>query len=249
MKEDVRMNKFRNCFILFISLLLLLLHANASARALYFCTNDLELSKNDQRIPNYKISGYIEPLLNLNDSSNSILRHCFILLGREDDTGKVHINQSIGFGNHEIVSFSEGQAGSENFDNKKGVSCAKIKDYGKAKTWKQDWSLIIDYFDNAIDKGYNILHTNCCNVAYNSVKSLEGVNLKEVNDSSYNINYGVGIYREYPKSGELIGHTKDFKNKYPSVCSVIGYTAAFAVVGAAAYGVYKYCNQQKVKVQ
>ena len=134
---------------------------------------------------------------NLNNQDVSTYRHCSVLVSYYKETG---YDGYIQLGKHrhtkgffqsqedqkeDHLGSSKDGASEDNDPLQLSTICTKVKDISDQSSYTEVKKLIDDFYMKAVDKGYNILTHNCCNVAYNAVKHIKG-NTDAIDRSNFN---------------------------------------------------------------
>ncbi|CAL7960827.1 hypothetical protein GAMM_170099 [Gammaproteobacteria bacterium] len=208
---------------------------------IYLCTKDLDSirslsyvpssydggsrdsNQDDCKVPseiynNTKSDGIFIPYRGLNGKCQAKLRHCFIVLARENmgkDSNNIDNREmlnlvfidSFGFGvdkEGKPATYTESIfSGSDPSYKKQAISCEPVfsendlteeyleryKENNTAINHK--WADAVSVMDGEVVVGYALFSHNCCTVAIKAVKEI-GVDIDTI-EHMYDINYGIGI--------------------------------------------------------
>lgn len=147
---------------------------------------------------NAKEAMQIKAIPKLYNQHNTIFRHCFVMLGQQDNDRKEEINRR---GYLEEYRYFKKKATYNFFGTPNGadtaeerlrgqiVSCQAIKSFDNGNEAFNDWNKILKYFENEKSKGYNAIAHNCCTVAYGSIFEING-DISEIDQLSFNLGIG-----------------------------------------------------------
>ena len=176
--------------------------------AVYFCTKDLDTGPSTPGIEQEnRRNDYIKVVPNIENSDNTILRHCFMMLGSKIASKDSHdyliVQATMGFFNgpnsiNEAVTMQESLY-------KKVISCTPIRVINSGEDEVAIWGKIVKFYSDEAKKGYDNFSHNCCTVAYDSIPAVSG-DSTAIDARSFN--FGVGIRWKFEDSGSSYGLLK-----------------------------------------
>jgi len=165
-----------------------------SDEAIYFCTRDLNTPLSQAGIEEENIKNeYIKVIPNIENSKNSVLRHCFMMraekMTSKDSRDYLKSHMTMGFfydpNIDEAIYTNEELSGQV-------ISCTSVRliDKDKGEKGLLVWSNIANFYEEEVLKGYSNFNHNCCTVAYNSISSVDGDN-SAIDPRTFNFRVGI----------------------------------------------------------
>ncbi len=177
--------------------------ALAEEQGVYFCTKDLDaMSSFSETNGNNIHEGNFIVYDDLNNPHNTKLRHCFMILATKigEEHGNLYLSRDAAFGYGSVDYVLRAKAGvvyDEPYIPRATVSCVPVFEKGDLveinnKDMFDVWlSVQRSMHDEQEKSEYNTIGHNCCTVAYQAVKDING-HLERIDATSFNLN-GMGI--------------------------------------------------------
>lgn len=202
---------FQKSFALLILIFLFYTNSVSSKSfndAIYFCTRDLGVGSSQAGIEEENTgNAYIKVIPNIENSKNTILRHCFMTRASKtiakDDHDYLMVETTVGFFAH--PNNANKAVRLQEHLTEQVISCTQVRAINDGEDEDIVWQAITDFYGLEVRKGYDAYSHNCCTVAYESISTVAG-DTSAIDPRSFN--FGVGTRWKFENSGSSYGLLK-----------------------------------------